>query len=117
MIDLISEGGAEAVADAMSQMWDMPDWALEQQRRNDPRAVLAYFRSSWPDLSHVPDELSMPSLLMCGTDDEVQDPMARAARRGNAEFVGLDGEDHMATFLSVAARTAYRDFLAHVHGG
>lgn len=117
MIDLISEGGAEAVAEAMSQMWDMPDWALEQQRQNDPRAVLAYFQSSWPDLSHVPDELSMPSLLMCGTNDEVHDAMARAARRGNAEFVGLDGEDHMTTFLSAEARTAYCDFLAPVHGG
>lgn len=116
MIELISEGGAEAVADAMSQMWEMPDWALEQQRQNDPRAVLAYFQSSWPDLSHVPGELSIPSLLICGTNDGVHDAMARAARRGNAEFVGLEGEDHVTTFLSAEARAAYRDFLARLRG-
>lgn len=115
MIELISEGGAEAVADAMSQMWEMPDWALEQQRQNDPRAVLAYFQSSWPDLSHVPDELNIPALFICGTNDEVHDAMARAAHRAKAEFVVLDGEDHVTTFLSAEARTIYRDFLDHLH--
>ncbi len=110
MIALI-EAGMDAVADAMSQMWQMPDWALEQQRQNDPEAILAYFRSAWPDLSHVPDQLGVPSLLMCGSEDEVWDAMARAARKGHSAFLSLDGEDHVTGFLSARARTAYRDFL------
>lgn len=117
MIALI-EAGMDAVADAMSQMWQMPDWALDQQRQNDPEAILAYFHSAWPDLSHVPDQLRVPSLLMCGSEDEVWDAMARAARKGRSAFVSLDDEDHVTSFLSARARTAYRDFLRDlpVHG-
>jgi pimeloyl-ACP methyl ester carboxylesterase len=117
MIALV-EQGPDAVADAMSQMWQMPDWALEQQRRNDREAVLAYFRSSWPDLSHVPDQLRVPSLLMCGTKDEVRDAMHQAARSEESHFVELEGEDHVTSFLSARARTTYRDFLQDldVHG-
>lgn len=115
MIKLV-EQGMEAVANAMSQMWEMPGWALDQQRANDARAIRAYFQSTWPDLSHVPEELSVPCLLICGTQDEVHAAMARAARRGSATFVGLDGEDHVTTFLSDQARAVYRDFLAAVPG-
>jgi len=117
MIALIEEG-MDAVADAMSQMWQMPDWALDQQRQNDPEAILAYFHSAWPDLSHVPDQLQVPSLLMCGSKDEVWDAIARAARKGRSAFVSLDDEDHVTSFLSPRARTAYRNFLRDlpVHG-
>lgn len=117
MITLV-EQGPDAVADAMAQMWRMPDWALEQQRRNDPEAVLAYFQSAWPDLSHVPDQLRLPSLLMCGAEDEVCDAMQRAARSERTRFVKLEGEDHVTSFLSARARTTYRDFLRDldVHG-
>lgn len=110
MIALV-EAGMDAVADAMSQMWQMPGWALEQQRQNDPDAILAYFRSEWPDLSHVPGQLRVPSLLMCGSEDEVCEAMARAAQRGRSAFMSLDDEDHVTSFLSVRARTAYQDFL------
>lgn len=113
LIALIGDG-MDAVADAMSQMWDMPAWALEQQRNNEPGPLSAYLRSAWPDLSHVPNELRVPSLLMCGTDEGVYESMARAAQRGGLAFVGLDGKDHMTAFLSAQARTAYHDFLAHL---
>ena len=110
MIALV-EQGMDAVANAMSEMWQMPDWALDQQRQNDPEAILAYFRSVWPDLAHVPDQLRVPSLLMCGSKDVVWDAMARAAQKGRSTFVSLDDEDHVTSFLSARARTAYRDFL------
>lgn len=110
LIALVKEG-MDAVADAMAQMWDMPDWALEQQRKNEPGPLLAYLSSAWPDLAHVPNELRVPTLLMCGTDEGVYESMARTARREELAFVGLDGEDHMTSFLSVRAREAYRDFL------
>lgn len=113
MITLV-EAGMDAVADAMSQMWQMPGWALDQQRQNDPEAILAYFHSSWPDLSHVPAQLRVPSLLMCGSEDEVCEAMARAAQRGHSAFMSLDDEDHVTSFLSVRARTAYQDFLRDV---
>lgn len=106
MITLV-EAGMDAVADAMSQRWQMPDWALDQQRQNDPEAILAYFHSAWPDLSHVPAQLRVPSLLMCGSEDEVCEAMSRAAQRGRAAFISLDHEDHVTSFLSVRARTAY----------
>lgn len=113
MIALI-EAGMDAVADAMSQMWQMPDWALDQQRQNDPEAILAYFNSAWPDLSHVPYQLRVPSLLMCGSEDEVWNAMARAARKGRSAFVSLDDEDHVTSFLSARARKAYRDFIRNL---
>lgn len=117
MIALV-EQGMDAVANAMSQMWQMPDWALDQQRQNDPAAILAYFRSVWPDLAHVPDQLRVPSLLMCGSKDVVRDAMARAAQKGRSIFVSLSGEDHVTSFLSPRSRTAYQDFLRNlpVHG-
>ncbi|MGI8632819.1 MAG: alpha/beta fold hydrolase [Solirubrobacterales bacterium] len=117
MIALI-EAGMDAVADAMSQMWQMPEWALDQQRQNDPEAVLAYFHAAWPDLSHVPGQLRVPSLLMCGSEDEVCDAMTRAAERGRSVFVSLDDEDHMTSFLSDRARTVCGGFLRDVlvHG-
>lgn len=114
MIDLFRRG-MDAVADAMSQMWEMPDWALEQQRHNDPAALLAYFQSSWPDLSHVPKELKVPSMLICGTNDEVYEAMVIAARDGGIEFAAIDGADHMASFLSGEARRRYQSFLRHVN--
>lgn len=113
MIELFKQG-MDAVAAAMAQMWEMPDWALDQQRRNDPEALIAYFQSQWPDLSHVPNELKVPSLLICGTDDEVYDAMVRAANDGNLTFAPLEGADHMASFLSAQARRVYRDFLRRV---
>lgn len=102
----------------MAQMWHMPDWALEQQRQNDPEAVRAYFHSAWPDLSRVPDQLRVPSLLMCGTKDEVCHPMRWAGRSEYSRFVKLDGEDHVTSFLSARARTTYRDVLRDldIHG-
>lgn len=113
MIELFKQG-MDAVAAAMSQMWEMPDWALDQQRRNDPEALLAYFQSRWPNLSHVPKELKVPSLLICGTNDEVYDAMVSAAREGSLELTALEDADHMTSFLSVQAREAYRDFLGQV---
>ena len=113
MVDLFRRG-MDAVAEAMCQMWEMPDWALEQQRRNDPEALLAYFQSQWPDLSHVPKELKVPSVLICGTNDDVYEAMTIAARDGGTEFVALEGADHMESFLSVAARRSYQDFLRRV---
>jgi len=104
----------DAVAAAMSQMWQMPDWALDQQRRNNSEAQLAYFQAVWPDLSEVPTELRVPSLLICGTEDPVQDAMVRAARAGHLTLVTLDGADHMASFLSERARQAYQRFLRDV---
>ena len=106
--------GMDAVAAAMSQMWQMPDWALDQQRRNNSEAQLAYFQAVWPDLSEVPTELRVPSLLICGTEDAVQDAMVRAARAGHLTLVTLDGADHMASFLSERARQAYQRFLRDV---
>lgn len=103
--------GMDAVAAAMSQMWQMPQWALEQQRRNDPEAQLAYFQAVWPDMSQVPARLRVPSLLICGTEDVTFDAMARAAREGSLPFVSLDGADHMDGFLSDRARRAYQRFL------
>ena len=41
MIALI-EAGMDAVADAMSQMWQMPDWALEQQRGRSPLLITGW---------------------------------------------------------------------------
>jgi pimeloyl-ACP methyl ester carboxylesterase len=113
MIELF-ERGMDAVAAAMAQMWEMPDWALDQQRRNDPDALVAYFQSQWPDLSHVPGALETPSLLMCGTDDEVYDAMVSAADDGDLMFAPIEGADHMASFLSVQTRSSYRDFLRQV---
>lgn len=106
--------GMDAVVSVMADMWDMPDWALDQQRGNDPEALLAYFQSRWPDLSHVPAELYVPALLICGSEDGVYDAMARAARQGDLELATLDGADHMASFLSAHARRAYLDFLRGV---
>lgn len=113
MIALL-EQGIEAATDALSQMWEVPGWAADTYRDNDPDALLAYFRSSWPDLSDVPDGLEVPTLLMCGTEDEVHDAMVRAARRADIDLVELPGEDHMSSFLSGEAREAYRDFLVGV---
>lgn len=79
----------------MSQMWQMPQWALDQQRRNDPRAQLAYFQAVSPDMSEVPTGLRVPSLLICGTEDVTFDAMVRAARVGSLTLVSLDGADHM----------------------
>lgn len=103
--------GMDAVVAVMADMWDMPDWALDQQRANAPEALLAYFQSTWPDLSHVPAELRVPALLICGSEDGVYDAMARAAGRGDLELATLDGADHMASFVSDQARHAYLDFL------
>jgi len=108
-----SEAISEAFT-ALSQMWQMPDWALDQQRRNNSEAQLAYFQAAWPDLSEVPAELRVPSLLICGTEDAVQDAMVRAARAGHLTLVTLDGADHMASFLSERARQAYQRFLRDV---
>ena len=111
--DLLRQG-PHALAAAMSQMWEMPEWALDQQRRNDPEAQLAYFQAAWPDLSQVPAELRVPSLLICGTEDSTYDAMVRAARTGNLTLVSLDGADHMSSFLSEQAREAYLRFLRKV---
>jgi pimeloyl-ACP methyl ester carboxylesterase len=56
--DLLRQG-PPALAEAMSQMWEMPEWALDQQRRIDPEAQFATFQA-WPDLSPVPAELRVP---------------------------------------------------------
>lgn len=111
--DLLKQG-PDAVAAAMSQMWEMPEWALDQQRRNDSEAQLAYFQSVWPDMSHVPTELRVPSLLICGTEDVTFDSMERAACTGDLTLVSLDGADHMASFLSGQALQAYLRFLRDV---
>lgn len=111
--DLLRQG-PHALATAMSQMWDMPEWALDQQRRNDPEAQRAYFQAAWPDLSQVPAELRVPSLLICGTEDATYDAMVRAARTGNLSPVPLEGADHMSSFLSEQAREAYLRFLREV---
>lgn len=115
-IELLGQG-MDAVAATMAQMWEMPEWALEQQRRGDPAALAGYFRAAWPDLSHVPAELHVPALLICGTDDVTFDAMAHAARDGDLALVELDGADHMASFLSDRARQAYVRFLAGLGGG
>jgi hypothetical protein len=101
----------DAVAAAMSQMWQMPDWGLHQQRRNSSDAQLAYFQAVWPGLSQVPAGLSVPSLLICGAEDAAHDGMVRAARAGHLTLVTLDGADHTASFLSERARQAYQRFL------
>jgi hypothetical protein len=44
--------------------------------------VVAHFQSKWTDLSHVPAELRVPALLICGSEDGMHDAMARAARGG-----------------------------------
>lgn len=108
------EEGMDAVVAVMSDMWEMPGWALDQQRGNDPEALIAYFRSTWPDLSHVPAELRVPALLLCGSEDQVYDAMAAAARKGDLELATVGGADHMASFLSDDARHAYLDFLRRV---
>lgn len=106
--------GMDAVVTVMADMWDMPDWALDQQLGNDPEALLAYFQATWPDLSHVPVELRVPALLICGSEDAVYDAMARAVHQGDLELATVDGADHMASFLSDRARHAYLDFLGRV---
>jgi len=108
--DLLRQG-PHALTEAMSQMWEMPQWALDQQRRNDPEAQFAYFQAVWPDLSQVPAGVRVPSLLICGTEDTTYDAMARAARTGDLTLVSLDGADHMASFLSEEAREAHLRFL------
>jgi len=113
-VELLRQG-PHALAEAMSQMWQMPEWALDQQRRNDPTAQLAYFQATWPDLSQIPAELRVPSLLICGADDTTYDAMARAATSGDLALVSLDGADHMASFLSAQAREAYLRFLHGQH--
>ncbi|MDX1657556.1 MAG: alpha/beta hydrolase [Nitriliruptorales bacterium] len=114
MIDLLRQG-LETVTSALSQMWDVPAWALEQYRQNDPQALLAYFQSDWPDLSHVPDQLEAPSLLVCGDDDEVYDAMARAAMgRDHLGLITLEGHDHMSSLTSTQAQGAYEEFLNEV---
>jgi pimeloyl-ACP methyl ester carboxylesterase len=95
-------------------MWQMPDWALDQQRRNSSQAQLAYFQAVWPDLSQVPAGLRVPSLLICGTEDAAHDAMVRAARAGHLTLVTLAGADHMASFLSERARQTYQRFLRDV---
>ena len=112
-LELFKEG-MNAVVAVMSDMWEMPDWALDQQRRNDPEALSAHFQSRWPDLSHVPAELRVPALLMCGSEDEVCDAMARAARQGDLELATLGGADHMGSFLSDHACRTYLEFLCRV---
>jgi pimeloyl-ACP methyl ester carboxylesterase len=102
--------------DGRSRHADVPDvpdagLALDQQRRNNSEAQLAYFQAVWPDSSEVPTELCVQSLLMCGTEDSVQDAMVRAVRAGNLTLVTIDGADHMASFLGERARQAYHQFL------
>lgn len=113
MMELFKQG-MDAVAEAMSQMWAMPEWSLEQQRQNDPEPLLAYFQSEWPDLSHVPNELKVPSLLMCGTDDEMHDGMVSAAHDGALQFAPVEEADHMGGFLNAQARETYREFLRQI---
>lgn len=115
MIQLL-EQGLEVVVGALSQMWDVPDWLGELYRQNDIEALLAYFRSSWPDLSQVPAQLQVPTLLMCGDQDEVYEGMTEAAARAGVGLVTLEGADHVGGFTHENARQAYRDFLADVTG-
>lgn len=110
MIELIKQG-TDVVAEALAQMWNVPEWAMGQYRDNDPQALLGYFRSPWPDLSHVPGDLETPTLLMCGSDDEVIEAMRRAAANTGTELVELEGEDHMTSVLSEEAIQAYLDFM------
>ena len=113
MIQLL-EQGLDAVVGALSQMWEVPGWMADQYRQNDPEALLAYFRSSWPDLSDVPAQLAVPALLMCGDQDEVYEGVVEAASRAGGALVTLEGADHVSSLTSEQARHAYVDFLQEV---
>ncbi|MDX1659953.1 MAG: alpha/beta hydrolase [Nitriliruptorales bacterium] len=115
MVQLL-EQGLDTVVGVLSQMWDVPDWLGELYRQNDVEALLAYFRSTWPDLSHVPEQLDVPTLLLCGERDEVYEGMTETAAQAGVDLVTLEAADHVSSLTHDGALSAYRDFLTDVTG-